>query len=149
MDERLAVVLAAQGGVVSSRDAARVQVSAIALDALVRSGDLARVHRGAYVLRELHDAGNPEERYRLRTMAILRTRPTLDAASHHASVLMYGVDTHGVDLSVVDVITKVKSPRVRSGLRTHPGAGLGVATTGIHRVVRLPIARGRRAGRRR
>ena len=80
MDERLAVVLAAQGGVVSSRDAARVQVSAIALDALVRSGELVRVRRGAYVLRELHDAGNPEERYRLRTMAILRTRPTVDAA---------------------------------------------------------------------
>ena len=82
MDERLAVVVAAQGGVVSSRDAARVHVSAIALDALVRSGELVRVRRGAYVLRELHDAGNPEERYRLRTMAILRTRPTLDAARH-------------------------------------------------------------------
>lgn len=140
MDERLAVVLAAQGGVVSSRDAARVQVSAIALDALVRSGELVRVRRGAYVLRELHDAGNPEERYRLRTMAILRTRPTVDAASHHASVLMCGVDTHGVDLTVVDVIAKVKSPRVRRGLRTHPGVGLAAATTGIHRVVQLPIA---------
>ena len=116
--------------------AARVHVSAIALDALVRSGELVRVRRGAYVLRELHDAGNPEERYRLRTMAILRTRPTVDAASHHASVLMCGVDTHGVDLTVVDVIAKVKSPRVRSGLRTHPGVGLAAAPSGIHRVVR-------------
>ncbi|HSF97785.1 MAG TPA: type IV toxin-antitoxin system AbiEi family antitoxin domain-containing protein [Ornithinibacter sp.] len=140
MDARLAAITAAQGGVLASTDAARVDVSAVALDALVRTGDLVRVRRGAYVLRELHDAAGPEERYRLRTRAILRTRPRVDAASHHAAVLLHDVDTYGVDLGVVDIVSLVKSTRVRSGLRTHPGAGLTATTTHTHRVVTLPIA---------
>jgi predicted transcriptional regulator of viral defense system len=113
MDERLAAITAAQGGVLSSRDAARVDVPPVALDALVRSGSLVRVRRGAYVLREVHEAAAPEERYRLRTRAILRTRPRTDAASHHAAALLHDVDTYGVDLAVVDIASVVKATRVR------------------------------------
>lgn len=140
MDARLAAMTAAQGGVLSSRDAARVDVPAVALDALVRSGVLVRVRRGAYVLRELHEAADPEARYRLRTRAILRTRPRVDAASHHAAALLHDVDTYGVDLRVVDIVSLVRSARVRNGLRIHPGAGLTATPTLTHNVVVLPTA---------
>jgi hypothetical protein len=91
MDERLAAITAAQGGVLASTDAAG-------------------------------------------------TRPRVDAASHHAAVLLHDVDTYGVDLKVVDVVSRVKSTRVRSGLRTHPGAGLTLTSTLTHNVVPLPTA---------
>jgi hypothetical protein len=89
MDERLAAITAAQGGVLASTDAAG-------------------------------------------------TRPRVDAASHHAAVLLHDVDTYGVDLKVVVVVSRVKSTRVRSGLRTHPGAGLALTSTLTHNVVPSP-----------
>ena len=124
MDDRLAAVFAAQGGVASSADAARLGIRAVHLDALVRSRHLVRVRRGAYVLRETHEGADVWERYRLRTKAILRTRPPVDAASHHAALMLHAVDTFDVDLSVVDVVARVKAIHVRNGLRTHPGLGL-------------------------
>ena len=93
MDERLAAVIRAREGVVSASDAARIGVTPVQLDGLTRSGELVRLRRGAYALRQPYQAASPEERYRLRTKAILRTRPPVDAASHHAAVLLHGVDT--------------------------------------------------------
>lgn len=140
MDDRLTTLLTAQDAVVSSTDAARVGVSAVQLDGWVRSGQLVRVRRGAYVLRSAYDAADPDERYRQRTRAILRTRPGLDAASHHAAVLLHRVDTYGVDLTTVDVVGQVKAPRVRSGLRTHPGRGIVADRASGVNVVLLPTA---------
>ena len=111
MDQRLAAVIAAQGGVVSAADAARVGVSAVQLDGLTRSGRLVRVRRGAYVLREAVETGSPEQRYVLRTKAVLRSRPALDAASHHAALLLAGVDTYAVDLGIVDLVSAVSATR--------------------------------------
>jgi very-short-patch-repair endonuclease len=140
MDQRLAMVVDVQAGVISSTDAARVGVTAVQLDALVRRGELVRVRRGAYVLRSAHEAADPEGRYSLRTRAVLRTRPALDAASHHAALLLAGVDTYGVDLRIVDVVSAVSGTRIRSGLRTHPAWGIGVeAVDGWSRVV-APVA---------
>ena len=124
----------------SSTDAARVGVSAVQLDGLVRSGQLVRVRRAAYALRTAYDAADREERYRLRTKAILRSRPGPDAASHHAALLLHGVDTYDVDLRVVDVVSRVKAPRVRSGLRTHPGTGLIADRASGWNVVLVPTA---------
>ena len=140
MDDRLAAVFAAQGGVASSSDAARLGIRAVQLDALVRSHQLVRVRRGAYVLKETHDGADVWERYRLRTRAILRTRPAVDAASHHAALMLHAVDTYDVDLSVVDVVARVKATRVRSGLRTHPGRGLVADRAPGFNVVGLPVA---------
>ena len=140
MDGRLAALVAAQGGVVSSTDAARLGVSAVQLDGLVRSGRLVRVRRAAYALRATYEAADPRERYRLRTKAILRSRPPVDAASHHAALLLHEVDTWGVALDVVDLVARVKAPRVRSGLRTHPGVGLVADRSRGVNVVLLPIA---------
>ena len=140
MDERLAAVIAARGGVVSSSDAVRVGLTPVQLDGLARSGQLVRVRRGAYVLRDAHDSATAEERYCLRVKAILRTRPSMDAASHHAAALLHGVDTYGVDLSVVDVVARVRATRLRSGLRTHPGLGLTAHRGPGSNVVALPTA---------
>ena len=139
MEARLAAV-AGQLGVLSSVDAARVGVSAAGLDALVRAGHFVRVRRGAFVLRQDYDAADLVEQYRLRTRAILRTRPSVDAASHHAAVLLHAVDTFDVDLSVVDVVARVKAPRVRSGLRTHPGRGMTADRAQGWNAVTLPTA---------
>ena len=84
MDERLAAVIGAREGVVSASDAARVGISPVQLDGLTRSGELVRLRRGAYALRRRYQEANLQERYRLRTRAILRTRPPVDAASHRA-----------------------------------------------------------------
>ena len=110
------------------------------LDALVRSRRLVRVRRGAYVLRATHEGADVWERYRLRTRAILRTRPDTDAASHHAALMLHGVDTYDVDLGVVDVVSSVKATRVRSGLRTHPGYGVVADRAPGFNVVGLPLA---------
>ena len=140
MDERLAMVAAAQAGVLSTTDAARVGVSAVQLDAQVRAGELVRVRRAAYVLRTVHEAADPEGRYVLRARAILRTRPKLDAVSHHAALLLADIDTYDVDLAIVDLVSAVRATRVRSGLRTHPSWGVGVEVVdGWSRVV-APIA---------
>ena len=112
----------------------------MALDCLVRSGHLVRVRRGAYVLREVHDAADNDEHYRLRTRAILRTRPEDDAASHHAAVLLDGVRTVDVDLRVVDLVSRVRGARVRSGLRTHPITGVPLVLVHGWRLVDLPFA---------
>src|SRR5690242_12147938 len=69
MDDRLAAVFAAQGGVASSTDAARLGIRAVQLDNLVRSHELVRVRRGAYALKEVYDSADVWERYRLRTKA--------------------------------------------------------------------------------
>jgi len=112
--------------VASSADAARLGIGAVQLDALVRSHQLVRVRRGAYVLHEAFTAAGPEDRYRLRTKAVLRTRPALDAASHHAALLLAGIDTYGVALDTIDLLSHVRAPRVRAGLRTHPSLGVDV-----------------------
>ncbi len=140
MDGRLAAVFAAQGGVASSADAARLGIRAVHLDALVRSRQLVRVRRGAYVLKETYDGADVWDRYRLRARAILRTRPPIDAASHHAALMLHAVDTFDVDLSVVDVVADVAAARVRSGLRTHPGLGLVADRAPGYNVVGVPLA---------
>ena len=126
MDERLAAVLAAQDGVVSAADAARAGVTPVQLDGLARSGQLVRVRRGGYVRRNALSFASPEQRYCLRTKAVLRSRPALDAASHHAALLLAGVDTYGVDLGIIDLVSAVRATRVRSGVRTHPSCGLDI-----------------------
>lgn len=140
METRLAALVDGHCGVVSTADARRLAVSPVQLDGLVRSGELLRVRRGAYVHRTTYEEADADERYRLRARAILATRPTGDAASHHAAVMLHGVRTYGVDLSVVDVVSKVKAVRVRNGLRTHPGVGVIADRAPGFNVVALPTA---------
>ncbi|HYN68227.1 MAG TPA: hypothetical protein VES93_15185, partial [Ornithinibacter sp.] len=54
--------------------------------------------------------------------------------------MLHAVDTYDVDLSVVDVVARVKATRVRSGLRTHPGRGLVADRAPGFNLVGLPLA---------
>ncbi len=101
---------------------------------------MVRVRRGAYVLADAWEAASPEERHRLSTRAILLTRPEMDAASHHAAVLLHGVDTWGVDLGVVDVAGAVRAVRRRGRLRTHPRAVRSSTVVAGVRCVPLSLA---------
>lgn len=140
MDARLRAVALAQGGVLGARDARRIGLPVVVLDDLTRSRELIRVRRGAFVLRDLHDDADVDALYRLRTRAVLRTRPALDAASHHAAVMLAGIDTFGVDLHTIDVASAVKQSSVRSGLRTHPASGLPIVLARGTRLVDLATA---------
>ncbi len=140
MDDRLAAVAAAHGDVFSAADAGRCGTGSTELDRMRRAGEVVRVRRGAYVLASSWECAGPEERLRLRTRAVLRTRPERDAASHHASVLLHGVDTWGVDLGVVDLVSTVSSARRRGSLRTHPRPLRGTEIVEGVRCVPLPIA---------
>lgn len=140
MDARLAAVAAARAGVFSAADAGRCGVGSSVLDRMVRAGELVRVRRGAYVLREVWEAADGDERHRVTTRAILRTRPPGDAASHHAAVLLHGIDTWGVDLGVVDVVSSVRSVRRRGRLRTHPRPVRATDLAAGARTVPVPVA---------
>lgn len=140
MDARLAAVAAARGGVFSAADAARCGAGSSVLERMVRAGELVRVRRGAYIVQEVWAAADRDERHRLTTRAILRTRPPGDAASHHAAVLLHGIDTWGVDLGVVDVVSSVRSVRRRGSLRTHPRAVRRTELVDGAPTVPLPLA---------
>ena len=155
MDERLAVVAAGLGGVFGSRDVADLDLSPATVAKLVRSGEVTRVRRGAFVLTEAIEPvevaaeggrpayrrpRRPEEIYQLRARAVLRSRPETDAASHHASVALHGVDLHGCDLSVIDLAADVRKVTLERGVRLHPGYGRAIRALHGVRVVDLAVA---------
>jgi very-short-patch-repair endonuclease len=155
MDHRLAARAAGHGGVFGSRDIADLDISPATIATLVRTGDVTRVRRGAFVLASAlapvevpaegeraayEKARRPEEVYQLRTRAVLRSRPERDAASHHASVALHGVDLFGCDLTVIDLASSVRKVGREQGLRLHPGQGLPIGGLGGVRVVKLPTA---------
>lgn len=138
MDARLRRLAAQHGGVFTTADARRVEVDDPALRALIRSGDVVRVRRGAYVVGEVWAEAEHERALRLRTMAVLRSRPG-DVATHQAALALHGLPLHGVRLDVVDVQANVSRPRLSSGLRTQSGDLPSVVVAGA-RAVRVEHA---------
>ncbi|KRE60052.1 type IV toxin-antitoxin system AbiEi family antitoxin domain-containing protein [Nostocoides sp. Soil756] len=121
MSERLLALAAAQQGVLSSRDATRLDVDPNALAALVASGRLARVRRGAYVLGALWQPATPERRLDLRARAVLHARRrSEEAATHQSALAVHGLPLHGVAMDVVDLQGQVSRVRRAAGLRLHP-----------------------------
>lgn len=135
MDPRLHRIATDLGGVFGTADARTADVDDPTLRSLVRSGEVVRVRRGAYVLGELWAAAENEGALRLRTKAILRSRQG-DVATHQAALAMHGLPLHGVRLDVVDVQSGVSRPRLSSGLRTQPGDLPFVTVEGV-RTVRI------------
>lgn len=121
MNSRLLALATAQGGVFSAAEATRVNVGDAELRTLVRTGEIVRVRRGAYVLGSLWSEAAYEEGLRLRTMAVLRTRGD-DVATHQAALALHELPLHGVRLDVVDVQSTVGRVRLSAGLRSQPGA---------------------------
>lgn len=121
MNPRLHALAMAQGGVFGSADARTVDADDAELRSLVRSREVVRVRRGAYVLGPLWSEAKHEEQLRLFTLAVLRTRDK-DVATHHAALALNHLPLHGVRLDVVDVQSKVDRVRLSAGLRTQPGS---------------------------
>lgn len=155
MDQRLSAVAAGLGGVFGSRDIADLGIAPAVIAGLVRRGEVERVRRGAFVvasaLRPLEipaEGGRSayakpprlEQVYQLHTRAVLRSRPVIDAASHHASVALHGVDLYDCDLTVVDLASEVRRVGLEAGVRLHPGKGLPIGGLGGVRVVKLATA---------
>jgi hypothetical protein len=120
MSQELLTLTEARAGVLTTRDATRLDVDANALARLVRSHAIVRVRRGAFVLGPMWDAARPEERLALRTRAVLRSRQDREeAASHQSALAVHGLPLFGMPLDVVDVCGRVGRVRRRAGLRIH------------------------------
>ncbi len=121
MSDHLLAVAASLGGVLATRDATRLEVDPNALAALVRSGDLVHVRRGAYVLGQWWHGATPEERLGLRARALMHARARdCEVASHQSALALHALPLHGCPLDVVDLSGTVVRSRIRTGLRVHP-----------------------------
>lgn len=138
MDARLSRLAGRHGGVFTTADARTVDVDDPTLRSLVRSGEVVRVRRGAYVLGEVWAEAEHERALRLRTKAVLRSRGD-DVGTHQAALALHGLPLHGVRMDIVDVQAKVSRPRLSSGLRTQPGDLPSVTVDGA-RAVRVEHA---------
>lgn len=149
MDTRLHALAGAQDGVFSAAEAHARGVTDSDLRTGVRERQLIRVRRGAYVSRRQWEAADGDERYRLRVLAVGRTRPD-DMVSHHAALALHGLPLWGASLDRVDLLSAVRQGVHRADLWIHPRGQVapemvrGVLVSSVARaVVRTAIAQGR------
>jgi very-short-patch-repair endonuclease len=127
MDRRLLTLAVAQDGVFSIGEAATVGVTGNDLTRMVRGGELVRFRRGAYALADVLAGADLAGRYRLRVLAVMRTRPRTDRASHHSSLALLGVAFTGVPLDTVFAESRTSGRRSTNGLRLGaPTAAVGL-----------------------
>lgn len=122
MNTRLHTMAIAQGGVFSSDEAATVGVTSNELSALIRKRELFRFRRGAYVLAERYRAADIDEQYRLRVLAIMRSRPRTDWASHHSALALHRISFYGVPRDLVIAQGRRVHNQRRNGLLLQPGS---------------------------
>jgi very-short-patch-repair endonuclease len=140
MDGRLRALMLAQEGAFSAAQAAVVGVTPNELAVLCRRREITRVRRGAFVDTERYDRGFPDQRFRLRVVAVLLSRGGQDPASHHAALAVHGLPLADVDLGRIDVLGEVAKPTRCGEVRVHPRAGLTTVTTGPVSAVSVPRA---------
>lgn len=109
----------AQDGAFSAQDAAAVGVFSDELTSLVRRRELFRVRRGAYVLADRFREAGPDEQYRMRVLAVMRSRPTSDRASHHSALALLGVSFFGAPTTLVTAESPRGCHQSRAGLLLH------------------------------
>ncbi|MDQ2755127.1 MAG: type IV toxin-antitoxin system AbiEi family antitoxin domain-containing protein [Actinomycetota bacterium] len=81
---------------------------------LVNRGELTRLARGWC---SVGTPGNPEERHRLATRAMLRSHGGRAVASYHSALLLLDLPTYAADLSTVRLTRRTSgAPRTRRGL---------------------------------
>lgn len=91
MDKRLRTRATANDGVFSSEDAAELGISGNQLTALVRSGEVIRVRHRAYIVADAFESADIAGRYRLRVLAVMRSRPRRERASHQSALALFGL----------------------------------------------------------
>lgn len=149
MDTRLQALAGEQAGAFSAAQAAARGVGPTQLRAALRRGEVLHLRRGAYVSRRAWDEADDDDRYLLRALATVHTRPS-DAVSHHAALAVYGLPLFAYDPGRVDVVSDVRETVNRSGLWVHPRSRVetfrrsGVAVVGVARaIVRTALTMGR------
>ena len=140
MDRRLLTRAGAQGGVLSAADAAELGVTGNDLTTLVRKGELIRLRRGAYVLANVFSAADIGDRYRLRVLAIMRSRPRSDRASHHSSLALLDIPFTSVPLDTVLAESRTSGRRTSGGLHLHAPSSRPGLLSGDIRLVSAGVA---------
>lgn len=138
MDSQVAALLRAQGGVVGTVQLAPLGVTPGDLRSSVGRGELVRVRRGAFVDAARWAGATLDERYRLRVIAVMRSRAVDEAASHHSALALHRLPLWHVDRELVVVTGDVAESTTRSGLRLTPLRRL-VATTQVDGIASLAV----------
>ena len=125
MDSQATVLLAAQGGVVGASQLGRLGICPYDVQVWVTRGDLVRVRRGAFVDGRLWGDSDGDARYRLKVMAVMRSRSHLpsagsEAASHHSALALHGLPLWHVDRRLVVLSGDVQQSTTLAELRVMP-----------------------------
>lgn len=138
MDPRLSALAGMQGGTFSTAQARAHGADTELLRAAVRSGDLVRVRRGAYVSDRAWRGADDDERYRLKVLAVARSRPG-DVLSHHAALAMHGLPLWDHEPARIDLEGDVRQVVHRTGVTLHPRVDADVVL--VEGVAVVPAAR--------
>lgn len=139
MDSRILAAVAAGHGLVTAHSLRQLQVTAQAVAAMVRAGDLVAVRRGVYTT---HQLWNSWDEYAARPLARIRAAElTLDVPhvfSHDSAAILQGVPLLDSRRSEVHVTRPdaVNGSRLRYGVRHH---GARYAPEQVHRVRGLDV----------
>ena len=150
MNERLEILAMSQQGAFGVGDAARVGVGSDEITRLVRRGEVVRVRRGAYILSSVYAVAPVHEQYRLRVMAVLRSRRGEHRASHHSALALHGLVRYGTSDALIELEgRRVTRRRVRAGLATNPwsdesswGSGAFACVSPARACVQLAVTAG-------
>lgn len=118
MDKRLRTRAIANDGVFSSADAAELGISGNQLTALVRAGEVIRVRHRAYIVSDAFEVADIATRYRLRVLAVMRSRPPEERASHQSALALFRLGFFGAPLGTV-MIESPARPRTVAGITLH------------------------------
>jgi very-short-patch-repair endonuclease len=130
--------MAAQGGVIGSAQLARLGVHHAEVREWLRRDELVRVRRGAFVESAAWTAADSQERYRLTVMAVMRSRPAQESASHHSALALHRLPLWHVDRRLVVLTADVEQSTTTGTLRLMPLRSL-VAETEVDGLSALTV----------
>ncbi len=124
MDSQATALLSAQHGVLGAHQVHRLGIGPDEVRRWVQDGEIVRVRRGAFVDPAVWLAAMDDERYRLRVMAVMRSRVQSERATHHSSLALWRLPLWHVDRGLVVLSGDVQETTTTSGLRVGPMRGL-------------------------
>jgi len=121
MNDLLRARLAAQGGLVTAKEAYSCGYTSVSLSRLVASGDLCRARAGCFIDGRLLTDATVETRHALTARAVSRGYRPPHAISHLSALVVHGLPLVNIKLDAVHLtLTAPGCPRTLRGLRVHP-----------------------------